>query len=536
MALVVEVADSSLADDREGFVRYASAGIPFTWIVNLPARSVEVYSKPTGPGPDPRYAESRTFGDSERGPPVARRPRNLPDPRRRPPPLSRTPVTRTLDLGDFPMPDRPARRRDALRATLRDQQVGALLVLSETNVSYLTGFTGDASALLLTPDRALVVTDGRYGEQLRQECPGVEVHVRPVGQPLMIGVAEVAGKLGLTALAFESIQLTVASYETLREKASTVAFKGVTGGSRPSGPSRTSTRSPRSARRSPSPSGPSRCSAPVRPGTTEKEVADDLEAHLRRCGATASSFPPIVAVGRRAALPHARPLAEARIGDDDFVLIDWGATGRPYKSDLTRVVVTGKVTPKFEKVYRTVLAAQERAIAAIRPGAEPSDVDAEARSVIEEAGFGRFLDHGLGHGIGMDIHEAPFLGREPDVELQPGMVVTVEPGVYLPDWGGVRIEDDVLVTPDGCEVLTRVPKDLDSIRLEPRTSEVVVKFPRRGPRPMTLRDCHRPSISPSLTIPIVPRPDAYAESRHGGQRRPRPPSRPTSGRSASSSA
>src|SRR5205814_3246156 len=136
------------------------------------------------------------------------------------------------------------------------------------------------------------------------------------------------------------------------------------------------------------------------------------------------------------------------------------ATGRPYKSDLTRVVVTGKVTPKFEKVYRTVLAAQECGIAAIRPGVSAREVDAEARSVIEEAGFGRFFRHGLGHGLGMDIHEAPALRKDSDVTLEPGMVVTVEPGVYLPGWGGIRIEDDVLVTDVGCEVLTHDPKSL----------------------------------------------------------------------------
>jgi Xaa-Pro aminopeptidase len=200
-------------------------------------------------------------------------------------------------------------------------------------------------------------------------------------------------------------------------------------------------------------------------GATEKEVADQLEANLRRCGATGSSFPSIVAVGVRAALPHARPTATTRIGDDDFVLFDWGATGRPYKSDLTRVLVTGKVSPEFEKVYQTVLAAQERGIAAIRPGAKAQDVDAEARSVIEEAGFGRFFTHGLGHGIGMDVHEAPRLRKESETILEPGMIVTVEPGIYLPDWGGVRIEDDVLVTTEGCEVLSHLPKALDWVVL-----------------------------------------------------------------------
>jgi Xaa-Pro aminopeptidase len=156
---------------------------------------------------------------------------------------------------------------------------------------------------------------------------------------------------------------------------------------------------------------------------------------------------------------------------------------------LTRVLVTGKVTPKFEKIYRTVLAAQERGIAAIRPGVKARDVDAEARSVIEEAGFGRFFDHGLGHGIGMDIHEAPRLRRESDVTLQPGMVVTVEPGIYLPDWGGIRIEDDVLVTPEGAEVLTHVPKSLDEVRAtgvivgagDRRPEGCVQDRPPRGP-------------------------------------------------------
>ena len=192
--------------------------------------------------------------------------------------------------------------------------------------------------------------------------------------------------------------------------------------------------------------------------------ARGLSAPLRRDRRRASRRSSPWASTRR--LPHARPTTTTRIGEDDFVLIDWGATGRPYKSDLTRVLVTGKVTPKFEAIYRTVLAAQERGIAAIRPGVKAHDVDAEARSVIEEAGFGRFFDHGLGHGLGMDIHEAPRLRKDSNVVLEPGMVFTVEPGIYLPDWGGIRIEDDVLVTPDGCEVLSHVPRSLDSVRLE----------------------------------------------------------------------
>jgi Xaa-Pro aminopeptidase len=203
-------------------------------------------------------------------------------------------------------------------------------------------------------------------------------------------------------------------------------------------------------------------------GDSEKDAADALEGYLRKCGASSAAFPPIVAVGPRAALPHATPTAGAKVGDSDFVLVDWGASAGAYKSDLTRVLVTGKVTPKFERVYRTVLAAQERGIAALRPGATAAEVDAAARSVIEEAGLGPFFTHGLGHGIGLEIHENPFFRRENPAKLKAGMVVTIEPGIYLPDWGGIRIEDDVLVTPDGPEVLTRVPKSLESASISTR--------------------------------------------------------------------
>ena len=197
--------------------------------------------------------------------------------------------------------------------------------------------------------------------------------------------------------------------------------------------------------------------ASLRPERTEKEVADELENQTRLYGGKACSFPPIVAVGPRAALPHAQP-TDAKIGDDGFVLIDWGADAGPYKSDLTRVLVTGKISPKLKRIYRVVLMAQERAIAAIRPGRTCHEVDHVARTVIAKAGFAKQFGHGLGHGIGLDIHEAPRLAAKVNLKLEPGMVVTVEPGIYLPGWGGVRIEDDVLVTKDGAEVLTSVPK------------------------------------------------------------------------------
>jgi Xaa-Pro aminopeptidase len=197
---------------------------------------------------------------------------------------------------------------------------------------------------------------------------------------------------------------------------------------------------------------------------SEKGLSDRMEMLLREEGAKCSSFPTIVAADRQAALPHA-PQRTQPVSGSELLLIDWGASVR-YKSDLTRTLPTSKITPTFERVYLAVRRAQERAIDKIRPGVRCCDVDAEARAALDEAGFGKFFSHGLGHGLGRDIHEAPWLKPGNEAVLQPGMIVTVEPGVYLPEWGGIRIEDDVLVTPDGCEVLTQVTHDWRELGLD----------------------------------------------------------------------
>ncbi len=355
-------------------------------------------------------------------------------------------------------------RLEAVARAIKAEKVDALVVSSFTNVTYLSGFTGDDSALLVAGKKSVMVSDGRYTTQLEQECPTLDVHIRPVGQPLMIGVAEVAGKLGCKALGFEAASLTVSERDRLAEAGPTLELKGLVNivealraikDKEEIAATRLAVDSAERAF--------AMLRASLRRGQSEKELADRLEGFLRDCGASAASFPPIIAVGERAALPHARPLEDSRVGDADFILIDWGATRRLYKSDLTRVLATGKVSPRFEKVYRTVLAAQEAGIAAIRPGVPTKEVDAKARAVISKAGYGKYFDHGLGHGLGIDIHEAPRLRSDSNAVLRPGMIVTVEPGIYLPEWGGVRIEDDVLVTPDGHEVLTHVAKEFEEI-------------------------------------------------------------------------
>jgi Xaa-Pro aminopeptidase len=198
--------------------------------------------------------------------------------------------------------------------------------------------------------------------------------------------------------------------------------------------------------------------AGLRPEQTEKQVADELERQVRLFGGACTAFWPIVGVGPNGALPHYRP-GGIKIEESFMVLVDWGAKAKLYLSDLTRIIVTGKAPAKLERVYNVVLKAQRKAIDAIRPGAIMEDVDAAARKVITDAGFGKQFGHSLGHGFGLQIHEQPRLAVNQKRVLEAGMVVTVEPGIYLPGAFGVRIEDDILVTKDGHEVLSNVPKE-----------------------------------------------------------------------------
>jgi Xaa-Pro aminopeptidase len=354
----------------------------------------------------------------------------------------------------------PLRRRSKLAACLRKEGLDALLITNPHNVTYLTDFSGESSHLILTRERSLLVSDFRFTEQIKEECPGLEAKIRPTTQTLHAAVGETLTKLGCHTVGFESSALTVADLETLREQAPAVDWK----------PGKDRVEALRAIKDASelaqlreavgiAERAFAMFRAMLRPTDTEKELSDALEMYVRRAGGTASSFPAIVAVDERAALPHAPP-TERTLAESELLLVDWGASGRFYKSDLTRVLPTRKVTARLEKIHGIVLKAQQKAIRAIRPGIEGKAVDAEARGHIEHEGYGKYFGHGLGHGLGLQVHEAPMVRPNVDVILQPGMVVTVEPGIYLPGWGGVRIEDDVLVTPDGCEVLTSVPRDL----------------------------------------------------------------------------
>lgn len=360
--------------------------------------------------------------------------------------------------------DRYLSRRQKLWAELRKLELPALLVTNETNVRYLTGFTGDSTYLLLTQHHAILLSDSRYTTQISEECQGLEVVIRPHTQKMQEATARIIKKAKLAQVGFESGVVTVDTLEAWKKESATTDFVACPGliedlrmikDADEIADIRLAIRLAEK--------GFATLRANLRPELTELEVAHDLEHAMRKFGSPGVSFPPIVGVGPRGALPHGRPSA-MRISEADSVLIDWGANSPSgYKSDLTRILVTGKVSAKLEKVYGVVLTAQRLGIAAIRPGVKGSEVDAVARRHIEQAGYGKFFGHSLGHGIGLNIHEGPRLAAVSETVLKPGMVVTVEPGIYLPNVLGVRIEDDVLVTRDGCEVLTSVPKELDQM-------------------------------------------------------------------------
>ena len=352
-------------------------------------------------------------------------------------------------------------RRDKLRKAMKQTEADALLITDFANVTYLTGFTGEDSYLLLLADGEVVLSDARYTTQLGEQCPDLDIHIRRGGVRMVESIAKVVRRARLGRLGIEGYSMTVCLWDEIAAglpKLEIVTTTGLVERLRLTKDKAEVTQLRQAVRYAEKAFGVLR--ATLQPEKTEKEVSDELEHQLRLFGACGSSFPAVVAAGPRAALPHAT-VTDRQIGSSDFVLVDWGADAGDYKSDLTRVLVTGRISPKLERVYRVVLNAQQKAIAAIRPGAVAHDVDRVARQLISKAGFGRYFGHGLGHGLGLEVHEAPRLARNSRVVLKPGMVVTVEPGVYLPGWGGVRIEDDVLVTRSGHEVLTGVPKQFE---------------------------------------------------------------------------
>jgi Xaa-Pro aminopeptidase len=359
-----------------------------------------------------------------------------------------------------------AARRERLARVL-GAELDALAISNPVNVTYLTGFSGDSSWLIISPQRTILVSDGRYTVQIAEECPGLETVIRPPQKNIYQAVAETVNGLGVRNVGFESWHITTAELQTLKDLTKTVTWAPQ---AKPVEKLRMVKDESELAQLRQAvwiaEKAYDMFRAFLQEGDSEKFLSDAMESYVRRAGGTCTSFPTIVAVGDRSALPHAPPTART-VSDAGFLLLDWGARGEFYHSDLTRMLalksVAKKVESELKKIYTVVLQAQERAIAAVRPGVAARDVDAAARVFLTEAGYGPNFSHGLGHGLGLQVHEGPNIRSSSDDVLETGMVFTIEPGVYIPGWGGVRIEDDVLVTPDGCEVLTSVPKTWDSI-------------------------------------------------------------------------
>ena len=360
-----------------------------------------------------------------------------------------------------------ARRRRALADSLAARGVGAMLVSDPVNVRYLTGFTGSSAMLALTPTKAVLISDGRYAEQIAAEVAGVEVVIRPMTQKLPEASGAVLGSLGARAVALEATHATLALRDALAEAAPAVNFLGVGGMVQ-------ALRAVKDADEV----GAIRHAVGVaekafvalrsnmRGSDTEKELADALDNLLRRGGARGGAFAAIVAAGPRGALPHAAPTA-LTLGEGGILLVDWGADCG-YQSDLTRSFRTpfglGGDEYDFDSLFDAVNRAHEAAVAALRPGVEAREVDRAARAVLEGVPLdgGTLADaftHALGHGLGLEVHEAPDLRASSEDVLEAGMVVTIEPGVYLPGWGGIRLEDDYLVTEGGAERLSTLPRE-----------------------------------------------------------------------------
>jgi Xaa-Pro aminopeptidase len=355
------------------------------------------------------------------------------------------------------VPDVHATRRSALQATLAERDLDAALVTRLVNVRYLTGFSGSAGALLVGRDGAVLASDGRYTTQMARQAPDVE---RLTAAAPLRALCDRAGTDGARRVGFEAHDLTVEVHGQvagLLGNVELVALGRVVEAQR-AVKDESEIELIRQACAVADRAFAELIAGPLA-GRTEKDVAGDLEARMRAHGADGASFDTIVASGPNSAVPHHRP-TDRVIEPGELLKLDFGALVAGYHSDMTRTVVVGPAADWQREVYALVQQAQQAGLDAVRPGAIGGELDALVRDVIGGAGHADHYTHSLGHGVGLEIHEAPTLRPDASDRLADRMPVTVEPGVYLPDRGGVRIEDLVVVRPGGPEILTTTTKEL----------------------------------------------------------------------------
>lgn len=354
-----------------------------------------------------------------------------------------------------------ALRRARLAGRARELSLEALIVTRLPNVRYLTGFTGSNAQVVVGSDAAAVfLTDGRYGEQSSHEVPDLPRSVYREGYPRPL--ADACRSLGAARVGFERRGLTYDQWQQLSDVAAGIELVPVDAEVE----RQRRTKDPEELAMIARAQGFADeafervvLKGGIRAGTTEREVVRDLEYAMLEAGADDRAFESIVAFGPHAAEPHHRP-TDRPLGHGDVVKLDFGAVADGYHCDVTRTVAFGEPDRRMREIRDVVAAAQRAGVEAVRAGAATTEVDAAARSVIAEAGYGDAFPHGLGHGVGLEIHEAPMLRWDAGEVLEAGMVVTIEPGVYIPGLGGVRIEDMVEVTPDGGREIPRSTKEL----------------------------------------------------------------------------
>lgn len=349
-------------------------------------------------------------------------------------------------------------RQRKLRAELADRGLDSLLVTHLPNVRYLSGFSGSAGVLLLGAFKPIFITDGRYTEQAREQVQGARIVISK--GPALEAVAQQIARLKLSTIGIEADHMTVAQRSRFKKMLTLKVKLRETSGLverlrliKDAGEL--------AAIRKAVDLGATLFDVvlkAIRPGVRESEVAAELEYAARKRGAEGMSFETIVASGPRSALPHG-VASDTRIPDRGFVVLDYGVILAGYCSDQTRTVHVGKASPESRKWYKAVLESHLAGVAAVKAGVTAGEVDKATRDVLRHARLDRFFTHSTGHGVGLEIHEAPRLGRNQPDELATGMVVTIEPGIYIPGRGGIRIEDMVAVTDSGHEVLTQLSKD-----------------------------------------------------------------------------
>lgn len=346
---------------------------------------------------------------------------------------------------------------EKLREAIAEQGLDALIITNPYNRRYISGFTGTAGQVLLTQDDQVFITDFRYIEQANKQAVGFEIVEHK--QSIIKELAEQIKKRKLIKVGFEQDDLTYSVYKQYSDAidATLVPTSGIVEEIRMIKTEEELAIMYKAAEISDL--AYDHILKTVVPGMTEIDISNELEFEMRKHGATSSSFDIIVASGHRSALPHG-VATEKKIQAGELVTLDFGALYQGYCSDITRTFAVGQISDQLEEIYNIVLEAHLRGLAEIKPGMTGKEADAFSRDYIKEKGYGDYFGHGTGHGLGLEVHEQPRLSPVGEIVLKENMVVTVEPGIYVPNLGGCRIEDDLVITSDGNKSLNKAPKEL----------------------------------------------------------------------------